>query len=232
MNGDGWVDEVASQAPQSRERPLFVRQNQLWANPWYEAKNLRNDVQREFNFEAYELLLRGREQALALTRGKEVGRRVTIMSQSDDVKTEVLNALYWDLAVPRHRVIVEVENGWVTMSGMVDRPYQRKCAESDARRVPGVTGVTNQIRLAAGAGGAGFVGVYQRAPRGRLFPPMQTRGTKAEQRASGEPASRSALTSKGLARATVGSCVGKSRAGTVTLPCDWQLWREANVRSP
>jgi pimeloyl-ACP methyl ester carboxylesterase len=44
------------------------RQNQLWANPWYEAKNLRNDVQREFNFEAYELLLRGREQALALTR--------------------------------------------------------------------------------------------------------------------------------------------------------------------
>ena len=37
-------------------------------------------VQREFNFEAYELLLRGREQALALTRGKEVGRRVTIMS--------------------------------------------------------------------------------------------------------------------------------------------------------
>ncbi len=69
------------------------------------------------------------------------------MSQSDDVKTEVLNALYWGLAVPRHRVIVEVENGWVTMSGMVDRPYQRTCAESDARRVPGVTGVTNQIRL-------------------------------------------------------------------------------------
>ena len=70
------------------------------------------------------------------------------MSQSDDVKTDVLNALYWDLAVPRHRVIVEVENGWVTMSGMVDRPYQLTCAESDARRVPGVTGVTNQIRLA------------------------------------------------------------------------------------
>ena len=70
------------------------------------------------------------------------------MSQGDDVKTEVLNALYWDLAVPPHRVKVEVENGWVTMSGMVDRPYQRTCAESDARRVPGVTGVTNQIRLA------------------------------------------------------------------------------------
>ena len=46
------------------------------------------------------------------------------MSQSDDVKTKVLNALHWDLAVPRYRVKVEVENGWVTMSGIVDRPYQ------------------------------------------------------------------------------------------------------------
>ena len=69
------------------------------------------------------------------------------MSHGDDVMTEVLNALYWDLAVPQHRIKVEVENGWVTMSGIVDRPYQRHCAESDARRVPGVVGVTNQIRL-------------------------------------------------------------------------------------
>ena len=69
-------------------------------------------------------------------------------SQSDEVRTRVLNALYWDLAVPRHRLSVDVENGWVTVSGMVDRPYQRTCAESDARSVPGVVGVTNQIRLA------------------------------------------------------------------------------------
>ncbi len=69
-------------------------------------------------------------------------------SQSDEVRARVLNALYWDLAVPRHRLNVDVENGWVTVSGMVDRPYQRTCAESDARSVPGVVGVTNEIRLA------------------------------------------------------------------------------------
>ena len=74
--------------------------------------------------------------------------KMMIMAQSDDVQTEVLNALHWDLAVPPHRVKVEVENGWVTMSGIVDRPYQRECAESDARRVPGVVAVNNQIRLA------------------------------------------------------------------------------------
>jgi osmotically-inducible protein OsmY len=71
-----------------------------------------------------------------------------IMSQIDNVQASVLNALYWDLAVPPYTVTVEVENGWVTMSGTVGRSYQRACAESDPRRVPGVVGVTNQIRVA------------------------------------------------------------------------------------
>ena len=67
--------------------------------------------------------------------------------QSEDVRLSVLNALHWDLAVPRDRLNVDVENGWVTVSGMVDLPYQKTCAESDARSVPGVVGVTNLIRL-------------------------------------------------------------------------------------
>jgi osmotically-inducible protein OsmY len=68
-------------------------------------------------------------------------------SRNDEVQARVLNALHWDLAVPRHRLSVDVENGWVTVSGMVDLPYQRTCAESDVRGVPGVVGVTNLIRL-------------------------------------------------------------------------------------
>jgi osmotically-inducible protein OsmY len=68
---------------------------------------------------------------------------------SEDVRMRVLNALHWDLAIPRDRLNVDVEKGWVTVSGMVDLPYQRTCAESDARAVPGVVGVTNLIRLPA-----------------------------------------------------------------------------------
>ncbi len=67
---------------------------------------------------------------------------------SEDVRMRVLNALHWDLAIPRDRLNVDVENGWVTVSGLVDLPYQRSCAESDAKGVPGVVGVTNRIRLA------------------------------------------------------------------------------------
>jgi osmotically-inducible protein OsmY len=72
--------------------------------------------------------------------------------QSDDTRVRVLNALHWDLAIPRNRLNVDVENGWVTVSGIVDLPYQKTCAESDARSVPGVTGVTNLIRLADAQG--------------------------------------------------------------------------------
>ena len=71
-----------------------------------------------------------------------------MQSQSDDVLMRVLNAIHWDLAVPRYRLDVKVADGWVTMSGQVDLPYQRSCAESDARNVPGVVGVINRIRLA------------------------------------------------------------------------------------
>jgi osmotically-inducible protein OsmY len=81
-----------------------------------------------------------------------------ITSHTDNVRALVLNALYWDLAVSPHILKVEVENGWVTMSGTVDRSYQRACAESDARRVPGVVGVINQIRVAPAHAEQGFAG--------------------------------------------------------------------------
>ena len=81
-----------------------------------------------------------------------------IKSQNADVQTMVLNALHWDLAVPSHRLKVEVENGWVTMSGVVDRLYERTCAEFDARNVSGVLGVINQIRLAPAQAEQGAVG--------------------------------------------------------------------------
>jgi hypothetical protein len=32
--------------------------------------------------------------------------------QTEDTRVRVLNALFWDLAVPRDRLNVDVENGW------------------------------------------------------------------------------------------------------------------------
>ncbi len=66
-----------------------------------------------------------------------------------DVHAEVANALYWALAVPRHRVTADVDHGLVTLQGVVERAYQKSCAEAVVRRVPGVTGVRNEIAVRA-----------------------------------------------------------------------------------
>jgi len=66
-----------------------------------------------------------------------------------DVCAEVANALHWDFAIPRHRVTAEVRNGMVTLHGMVERAYQKSCAEATVRRVPGVITVRNEIAVRA-----------------------------------------------------------------------------------
>ena len=64
-----------------------------------------------------------------------------------EMRAAVANALYWDLAVPRHSVTVEVDRGWVILQGVVERAYQKSCAEADVRRVKGVIGVRNEISV-------------------------------------------------------------------------------------
>ena len=66
-----------------------------------------------------------------------------------NVHTEVANALHWAVSIPRHRVTAEVDDGVVTLNGVVERPYQRSHAEAIARRVFGVTGVKNKITVRA-----------------------------------------------------------------------------------
>ncbi|MGA2493112.1 MAG: BON domain-containing protein [Roseiarcus sp.] len=66
---------------------------------------------------------------------------------ADAVADAVANALYWDFALPRHRVVARCEGGWVTLTGEVERAYQRSAAEADVLRVEGVRGVTNAITV-------------------------------------------------------------------------------------
>jgi len=59
----------------------------------------------------------------------------------------VANALHWSLAIPRHKIDIGVKGDWVTLRGVVERTYERSCAEALARRVPGVVGVRNEIEV-------------------------------------------------------------------------------------
>ncbi len=64
-----------------------------------------------------------------------------------NVRAEVANALHWSLAIPRDRVTADVEDGVVTLHGVVERAYQKSNAEAVARQVPGVMGVNNEISV-------------------------------------------------------------------------------------
>jgi osmotically-inducible protein OsmY len=59
----------------------------------------------------------------------------------------VLQELTWDPLVEELSIGVSVENGVVTLTGVVSHDAKRRVAEVVARRVAGVRAVINQIRV-------------------------------------------------------------------------------------
>ena len=64
-----------------------------------------------------------------------------------ELQERVLNELHFELAIPGDRLTVRFQNDYVILSGEVEWPYQKSCAEADVRRVPGVAGVANEIAV-------------------------------------------------------------------------------------
>jgi osmotically-inducible protein OsmY len=79
----------------------------------------------------------------------EIEVRLAFDKKRDDeeIAAAALDRLAWDVSVPQDAVEVEVENGWITLTGQVDWNYQREAAEQDIRPLFGVTGVSNQIKM-------------------------------------------------------------------------------------
>jgi osmotically-inducible protein OsmY len=65
-----------------------------------------------------------------------------------DLAHRVVNAFTWDVEVPSQKIQAKVENGWVTLEGVVDWQYQRNAAERAVRYLAGIKGVTNMITIA------------------------------------------------------------------------------------
>lgn len=66
-----------------------------------------------------------------------------------DIAASVIKALRENWAVPDHRIQVTVENGWVTLQGILHWNFQRKAADNAIRHLPGVRGVIDQIKIEA-----------------------------------------------------------------------------------
>jgi osmotically-inducible protein OsmY len=88
----------------------------------------------------------------------------------DQIAEAVLDRLAWDVSVPSDTVQVKVQQGWVTLSGFVDRHFQRQAAEQNVRRLQGVVGVSNLIAIKSVSDAANISNDISRALRRSWFP--------------------------------------------------------------
>ncbi|HEY9011117.1 MAG TPA: BON domain-containing protein [Devosia sp.] len=65
----------------------------------------------------------------------------------DEIAARVVNTLKWSTLVPDNKVLVKVEEGWVTLTGKLEWNYQKVGAADAIRDIKGVTGISNQIEL-------------------------------------------------------------------------------------
>ncbi|MEO8387170.1 BON domain-containing protein [Polaromonas sp.] len=64
-----------------------------------------------------------------------------------EIASAVASALRWSVFMQPDRVKVEVEKGWVTLTGEIDWSYQSSTAEQCVRGLIGVRGLTNNITV-------------------------------------------------------------------------------------
>lgn len=80
---------------------------------------------------------------------EELEVRLSLSGTRDDeaIAAAAVHRLAWDVSVPRDAIKIQVEKGWLTLTGEVDWHYQKDSAEQDLRRLPGVIGISNQIAI-------------------------------------------------------------------------------------
>ncbi len=64
-----------------------------------------------------------------------------------EIAKRIADMFDWSVTIPRDKVQVKVEHGWVTLSGTVDYHFHRQSAKDLASRINGVKGVTNLIEV-------------------------------------------------------------------------------------
>ena len=68
-------------------------------------------------------------------------------TSDDQIAKRALDIIAWDSTIPKDKVQVKVQGGFVTLSGQVDWYYQRADAEHAVRKLVGVKGLSNEILI-------------------------------------------------------------------------------------
>lgn len=67
--------------------------------------------------------------------------------KDSDIAQTAESILHWMTNLPKDSIKVQVEKGWITLSGDVDWEYQRRAASNAVHNLMGVVGVSDQIAI-------------------------------------------------------------------------------------
>jgi osmotically-inducible protein OsmY len=83
----------------------------------------------------------------ALVENIEVKFLNSFIKTDAKIATEVLNTLKANWSIPKDRVTVKVENGWVTLEGDLPWNFEKVTAKNTIIHLAGVKGITNNILI-------------------------------------------------------------------------------------
>jgi osmotically-inducible protein OsmY len=64
-----------------------------------------------------------------------------------EIARRIADMYAWNAIVPEDKILIKVENGWVTLAGEAKWQYQSREAARVASQISGVTGVSNNVRI-------------------------------------------------------------------------------------
>ena len=65
----------------------------------------------------------------------------------EEIATEVMNVLKLSVEIPKDKILVKVENGWVTLYGELEWNYQKEAVNDVTSNLPNVKWVVNNITI-------------------------------------------------------------------------------------
>jgi osmotically-inducible protein OsmY len=147
----------------SRETDRKLRQNvedQLQWEPSIDARKigvavdngiitLTGHVPTYLEKTTVEKVVKHLQGVLAVANDIEVKLPIDAERDDSDIARTAVNALEWNVAVPKDKIEILVTKGWITLEGTVEWYYQKREAEEAVRVLSGVRGVTNKILVAA-----------------------------------------------------------------------------------
>jgi osmotically-inducible protein OsmY len=83
----------------------------------------------------------------AVAEELEVKLPGSLVRTDEDIAAACVNALKKNYSVPNDKVKVVISDGWVTLEGQVDWPYQKDAAGRAVHYLTGVRGLSNDITL-------------------------------------------------------------------------------------